>query len=203
MVTWWNNLSRILPRGMAFIDFPNITSSGMGLGIRRLKFAGLAEVLTKDTRPVGVIAYIVNIGSRQELFRELDRSGLKVEPVSPGKSVDGRLIFDLIVGAQRDFYDVGILASGDRDYVRVVQEAKKLGKTMWVASFSSSIAPSLKSCADKFIDLDEYVPQLSIQMYPAICDDCRKQFEVPFKPISGRPLYCRNCYRKHRKTKSI
>ena len=196
-------MSQGLLRGMAFIDFPNITSSGMGLGIRRLNFAGLAKVLTSDTTPVGCAAYIADIGSRQELFRELDRSGLKVEAVSPGKSVDGRLIFDLIVGAYRDFYDVGILASGDRDYVRVVQEAKRLKKTIWVASFSSSIAHSLKSCADKFIDLDKYVSEISFQMYPAICVDCRKSIEVPFKPISGRPVYCRDCYKKHPKTKSI
>ena len=194
-----------LLRGMAFIDFPNITSGGMPLGIRRLNFAGLSEVLTNGTRPVGVNAYVVDKGNRQGLFREIDRSGLKAEPVSPGKSVDGRLIFDLIVGAQRDMYDVGILASGDRDYVRVLQEAKRIGKQVWVASFSNSIAPSLKACADKYIELDQYIPKISIpqKTFSATCADCGKACELPFAPYTGKPVYCRDCYAKRKMAKQI
>jgi len=36
------------------------------------------------------------------------------------------------------------------------------------------------------------------KMYKATCADCGKECEVPFKPIEGRPVYCRDCYRKHR-----
>ena len=36
------------------------------------------------------------------------------------------------------------------------------------------------------------------EMHKAICADCGKECEVPFKPIEGRPIYCRDCYRKHR-----
>jgi CxxC-x17-CxxC domain-containing protein len=35
------------------------------------------------------------------------------------------------------------------------------------------------------------------KMYKATCADCRKECEVPFKPIEGRKIYCRDCYRKH------
>jgi CxxC-x17-CxxC domain-containing protein len=34
------------------------------------------------------------------------------------------------------------------------------------------------------------------QMFPATCASCGKQTEVPFEPRSGRPVYCRDCYRK-------
>jgi DNA-directed RNA polymerase len=37
------------------------------------------------------------------------------------------------------------------------------------------------------------------EMHKAICADCGKETEVPFKPIEGRPIYCRECYQKHRK----
>ncbi len=188
------------PRGMVFIDFPNITSAGMSYGIRRLNFPGLAKVLTAGTRSVGVNAYIADRGSRQGLFREIDRSGLRVEAVSPGKSVDGRLIFDLIIGAQKDAYDIGILASGDRDYVRVLQEAKRLRKQVWVASFSNSIAPALKACADKYIALDECVSEITlpVRLFPAKCADCKRDFDLPFAPTEGRPVYCRDCFNKRR-----
>jgi len=35
------------------------------------------------------------------------------------------------------------------------------------------------------------------EMHDAVCADCGKKCEVPFKPIEGRPVYCRDCYRKH------
>jgi len=37
------------------------------------------------------------------------------------------------------------------------------------------------------------------EMHKAVCADCGKETEVPFKPIEGRPIYCRECYQKHRK----
>jgi CxxC-x17-CxxC domain-containing protein len=37
------------------------------------------------------------------------------------------------------------------------------------------------------------------QMYKAVCADCGKECEVPFKPAEGRPVYCRDCYSKHKK----
>lgn len=36
-------------------------------------------------------------------------------------------------------------------------------------------------------------------MYPAKCSDCNNDCEVPFEPIEGKPVYCRNCYQNHRK----
>ena len=30
------------------------------------------------------------------------------------------------------------------------------------------------------------------------CSDCGKVTEVPFKPTAGRPVYCRDCFPKHR-----
>jgi len=36
------------------------------------------------------------------------------------------------------------------------------------------------------------------EMHKAICADCGKECEVPFKPTEGRPVYCRDCYRNHK-----
>ena len=30
------------------------------------------------------------------------------------------------------------------------------------------------------------------------CSDGGNEAEVPFKPIEGRPVYCRECYQKHK-----
>ena len=37
------------------------------------------------------------------------------------------------------------------------------------------------------------------EMLPIKCSECGKDAEVPFKPIEGRPVYCRECFMKHRK----
>ena len=35
-------------------------------------------------------------------------------------------------------------------------------------------------------------------MHKAVCSDCGQECEVPFKPTEGRPVYCRDCFPKHR-----
>jgi CxxC-x17-CxxC domain-containing protein len=37
------------------------------------------------------------------------------------------------------------------------------------------------------------------EMHKTTCSDCGKETEVPFKPTEGRPVYCRDCYQKHKK----
>jgi CxxC-x17-CxxC domain-containing protein len=36
-------------------------------------------------------------------------------------------------------------------------------------------------------------------MHKATCADCNQECEVPFKPTQGRPVYCKECYRQHRR----
>lgn len=38
----------------------------------------------------------------------------------------------------------------------------------------------------------------SRQMYPAVCSDCGKETEVPFPPRGDKPVYCSECFQKHR-----
>mgnify|MGYP003814685299 CR=1 FL=1 len=36
------------------------------------------------------------------------------------------------------------------------------------------------------------------EMHDATCSECGATTKVPFKPIEGRPVYCRDCYQKHK-----
>jgi CxxC-x17-CxxC domain-containing protein len=36
------------------------------------------------------------------------------------------------------------------------------------------------------------------EMHKATCADCNQECEVPFKPDPDRPVYCRECFQKHR-----
>lgn len=37
------------------------------------------------------------------------------------------------------------------------------------------------------------------EMHKATCSDCGGECEVPFKPTEGRPVYCKDCFQKHKK----
>ncbi|MFU8797008.1 MAG: zinc-ribbon domain containing protein [Dehalococcoidia bacterium] len=38
----------------------------------------------------------------------------------------------------------------------------------------------------------------SREMHPAVCVECGKDCEVPFEPREGRPVYCGDCFGRHR-----
>ncbi len=37
------------------------------------------------------------------------------------------------------------------------------------------------------------------EMHKAVCSECGKDCEVPFKPTEGRPIYCRECFAKRKR----
>ena len=36
------------------------------------------------------------------------------------------------------------------------------------------------------------------QMHKAVCAECGKECEVPFKPTEGRDVFCKECFAKQR-----
>lgn len=37
------------------------------------------------------------------------------------------------------------------------------------------------------------------EMHKAVCSECGKDCEVPFKPTEGKPVFCRDCFIKKKK----
>ena len=33
-------------------------------------------------------------------------------------------------------------------------------------------------------------------MHKATCSECKNECEVPFKPTEGKPVFCKDCYKK-------
>lgn len=42
-----------------------------------------------------------------------------------------------------------------------------------------------------------------MEMYSAVCDDCGKDCEVPFKPTGEKPIYCSRCFEKRGNTHDV
>lgn len=36
-----------------------------------------------------------------------------------------------------------------------------------------------------------------VEMHQTVCDKCRQNCEVPFRPTSGKPVYCSNCFKSN------
>ncbi|MBI5072241.1 DNA-directed RNA polymerase [Candidatus Woesearchaeota archaeon] len=36
------------------------------------------------------------------------------------------------------------------------------------------------------------------EMHTVTCSSCGQEAQVPFKPAEGRPVYCKDCYRKQK-----
>lgn len=41
---------------------------------------------------------------------------------------------------------------------------------------------------------DGYNRNYPKQLFDAVCAKCGEETQVPFKPVSGRPVYCKSCY---------
>lgn len=37
------------------------------------------------------------------------------------------------------------------------------------------------------------------EMHKAVCAECKKETEVPFKPSGDRPVYCKECFMKQKR----
>ncbi len=180
-------------RAMVFIDFDNINIPARQNGIKYINFNGLRNKLCEGHRAVGCTVYLPS--KMSSLVSQIQKSGLEVQLVSPNKSVDGRLIFDLLTNAHDDRFDIAIIASGDRDFVPVLQRVKSLKKEVHIASFRSNLAHALTSTADNIIYLDDYKKEFSFDLNGYTCSNCGVAFEVPFKIYGPTPL-CPDCKRK-------
>jgi len=182
-------------RGMGFIDFDNINITARTQhNLKFLDFNKFRGVILKDLRCVGCTVYLPY--KMQSLLRMIQKSGLAVKVVSPGKSIDGRLIFDLLRNAYNDNFDTAVIASGDKDYVHVIEEVKRMKKEVKIASFSSSLAHALTSVADGVIDLDSKITEIAPQIFPYKCSKCGTQFELPFKLYPNQVPLCKDCLKQ-------
>jgi CxxC-x17-CxxC domain-containing protein len=40
------------------------------------------------------------------------------------------------------------------------------------------------------------------KLFEAVCDKCGKKCDLPFEPTSGKPIYCRSCFRETQSSSS-
>lgn len=85
------------------------------------------------------------------LFPKLFKKGKGMR----SKGVDIQLTTDLLQHTYRDNFDVACIFTGDADFLPVIEEVMRAGKTVCLGAFSSGLSPQLVMKVDRFIDLDK------------------------------------------------
>lgn len=166
-------ISQLADRIMIFIDGSNLfwTTKGFRQDFR-LDIPELIKRLGEGrslVRPYYYCAIGVPPNPAQLSFHnKLKYSGIQVvsKPLRRRgdkwveKGVDIALVTDLLAFAFRNVYDTAIIVSGDKDFEGAIEEVKRLGKRVEIASFEFSISEDLKMLADRFVSLDALADQI-------------------------------------------
>lgn len=146
-----------------FIDTQNLYHSAKNLYKAKVNFAQVVEAALGDRELIRAISYVVNTESGEELpfFEALEKVGIEI------KTKDLQIFFG---GAKKADWDVGmavdaikhaqkvdaiILATGDGDFVPLVEYVKSQGCQVEGITFGRSASSRFREVVDDFIDLDE------------------------------------------------
>jgi len=145
-----------------FIDAQNLYHSAKNLHHGRVNFGEVLNIALAGRQLVRALAYVITTDSGEEknFFEALTKMGIETKTkdlqIFSGGSKKADWDVGLAVDAIKlsDKLDVVILASGDGDFVPLVEYIKMKGCQVEVVTFGKSASSKLKEVADDFIDLD-------------------------------------------------
>lgn len=149
-------------RVAVLIDVQNLYHSARALFQKRVNFKELLDSSLGERRLVRAFAYVVRTktGEEKPFFEALNKLGIEMRVKDLQEYYGGMKKADWDVGIAVDaiktlgIVDVIVLASGDGDYIPLVEYLKNQGRRVEVMAFGRSASSKLKEIADEFIDLD-------------------------------------------------
>jgi len=150
-------------RVAVFIDTQNLYHSAKNLYKSKVNFGAVLHAAVGQRQLIRALSYVVNTESGDEnaFFGALEKIGIEI------KTKDLQIFFG---GAKKADWDVGmavdaikiahkvdavVLATGDGDFIPLVEHVKSLGCQVEVITFGRSASGKLREVVDDFIDLDE------------------------------------------------
>lgn len=110
---------------------------------KKVKSAGDLDVSAKDIEVF-----------KRSLIENHVKLILKSKIRGKEKGVDIALAVDLLAMAYSNAYDYAIIVSGDADFINAIEEVKRFGKIVYVASFKKRFNEELMTHVDGVIFLD-------------------------------------------------
>lgn len=152
-------------RVCVLIDVQNLYHSAKNLYSARVNFGEILKTAVGKRSLIRAFAYVVRTktGEEKPFFEALSKLGIEMRVKDLQEFFDGQKKADWDVGIAVDAVrispsvDTIILASGDGDFISLVEYLKNQGKKIEVISFGRSTSSLLKEAADEFIDLDNSI----------------------------------------------
>ncbi|MBC7073954.1 NYN domain-containing protein [Candidatus Parcubacteria bacterium] len=146
-----------------FIDTNNLYHSAKNLYGRRVNFKELLKSAIAGRKLVRALAYVVTTktGEEKPFLEALSKLGIERREKELQEYYGGLKKADWDVGIAVDTIriapsvDVIVLASGDGDFVQLVEYLKNQGKRVEVLAFGRTTSAKLKEICDEFVDLEK------------------------------------------------
>jgi uncharacterized protein (TIGR00288 family) len=143
------------------IDVQNLYHSARALYQKKVNFKELVESGVGQRQLIRSFAYVVRTKTGEEklFFEALEKLGIETRVKDlqeyPGGMKKGDWDVGIAVDAIKtsDLVDVIVIASGDGDYIPLVEYLKNHGRRVEVMAFDKSTSSKLQEVADEFIDL--------------------------------------------------
>lgn len=156
------------------IDTQNLYHSAKNLYKSKVNFAAVVKAALGERKLIRALSYVVNTegGEENAFFDALEKVGIEI------KTKDLQIFYG---GAKKADWDVGlaidaiklankvdaiVLASGDGDFIPLVEYVQNQGCQVEVITFGRSASSRLRETVDDFIDMDEN-PQEFLMGYKA------------------------------------
>jgi len=144
------------------IDVQNLYYSARNLYHQKVNFSEVLKTGVAGRKFIRAFAYVVRTktGEEKPFFDALTKLGIETRVRDLQEFYGGAKKADWDVGIVIDAIrtagslDVIVLASGDGDFIPLVEYLKNQGKRVEVVAFGKTTSLKLKEAADEFIDLD-------------------------------------------------
>lgn len=166
-------LQRLDQRVAIFIDAQNMYHSAKHLYQARVNFAELVETAAAGRPIIRAIAYVAKskTGEEQAFFEALMQSGIELKIKDVQEFASGEKKADWDVGMTVDAMSIAprvdtvILATGDGDFVPLVEYLRGHGVRCEVVAFAESTNSKLREVVDSFLDVSANVDQFLIRAH--------------------------------------
>lgn len=150
-------------RVAVFIDVQNLYYSAKNLYRAKVNFREILKLAVGERKLIRAFAYVVRTktGEERPFFDALMKLGIETRVRDLQEFFGGLKKADWDVGIVIDAIrivpsvDVIVLASGDGDFVPLVEYLKNQGKRVEVIAFGRSASSKLQEVADEFMNLEE------------------------------------------------
>lgn len=188
-------IQRPSQRVAIFIDTQNMYHSAKHLYGSRVNFPALVEAAVGNRELVRAIAYVAKskTGEETAFFEALTSNGIELKVKDVQEFASGEKKADWDVGMAVDAMaissrvDVVVLATGDGDFIPLVQYLKANGIVCEAVAFGSSTNTHLREAVDHFLDLSENPTQFLLhsrhRREPGPSPKTKKDLESVFEPL--------------------